>query len=117
MGECCVSLKREGKAWMLESEKRVPESVIELLDGQGGDELTFEMLPRNDREPGEGFTVMTEEDFRQAHADHGDIREGQFAPAVRYARLSISRLVCPCGAVLVSGCNTSRGPRPYASML
>ena len=102
---------------MLESEKRVPESVIELLDGQGGDELTFEMLPGNDREPGEGFTVMTEEDFRKAHADHGDIREGQFAPAVRYARLSISRLVCPCGAVLVSGCNTSRGPRPYASML
>ena len=103
---------------MPESEKSIPESVIELLDDQvRADELTFEMLPGNYREPGEGFTVMTEEDFRKAHADHGDIREGQFAPAVRYARLSISRLVCPCGAVLVSGCNTSRGPRPYASML
>ena len=103
---------------MPENEKSVPESVIELLDDQGDPgELTFEMLPRNDLEAGEGFTVMTEEDFRRIHADHGDIRVGQFAPAVRYARLSISRLLCPCGAVLVSGCNTSRGPRPCVSIL
>jgi hypothetical protein len=103
---------------MLEDKKRLPESVIELLDDQvRADELTFEMLPRCGGEAGEGFTVMTEEDFRQIHADHGDIRVGQFAPALRYARLSISRLICSCGAVLVSGCNTSRGPRPYASML
>jgi|HubBroStandDraft_1064217.scaffolds.fasta_scaffold656005_1 hypothetical protein len=103
---------------MLESEKRVPESVIELLDGKGGaDELTFEIPTNNGPEAGEGFTVMTERDFRRTHADHGDISEGQFTPAVRYARLSISRLICSCGAVLVSGCNTRRGPRPYASML
>jgi hypothetical protein len=49
---------------MLESEKRVPESVIELLDGKGGaDELTFEIPTNNGPEAGEGFTVMTEETF------------------------------------------------------
>jgi hypothetical protein len=102
---------------MLESEKTVPESVISLLDDQGGEELTFEILAHNGPEGGGGSSVVTEGDFRQIHADHGGIREGQFAPGVRYALLSISWLMCPCGMVMVSGCHISKGAPAHASML
>src|ERR1700733_6691245 len=89
---------------MSSKEEAVPEEVIELVsDREGALEPTFQMLPDNDPEAGEGFAVMTEKEFRGIHAPHGELTAGEPIPTVHHGLLCTCKLVCPCGTVLVSG--------------
>jgi hypothetical protein len=104
---------------MSSKDKTVPEVVIELVsDKKSAHELTFEMLPQNDPEAGEGFAVMTDKQFLEVHASHGDIGAGQATPAVLYGLLCTCKLVCACGAALISGDHTSHPvPKLHADVL
>jgi hypothetical protein len=85
---------------MMGDAEKSPELAGQLTANQGGaDALTFELLP----EVGAGLTAMTEGAFRKIHSPHGDLELGRFPVAEHRALVSVCKLACPCGALLIEG--------------